>query len=128
MEVGRRNAALASFTSQMKTLLAFLRESSTYDRSSKGPRQVESANGLTIGIWFAFPYSPWQRRVNGNRNGLLRQYLPKGVDLSHVSQRVPNQLSHRPHGRARRTLEWKTPEQPFGEEIKHFQQRFALDS
>ena len=110
-----------------RVLLAFSRESSTYDRRSEMARNVALANRLNIGIRFAFPHLPWQRRVNGNRNGLLRQYLPKGVDLSHVSQRVLNDLGHRPRGRARRTLEWKTPEQPLGEEITHLQQRTALE-
>ena len=122
------DSALASFTRQMKKLPAFLRESLTYDRGSEMAKHAELARRLNIDIWFADPYSPWQRGSNENTNGLLRQYLPKGADLSGVSQTLLNDIARQLNGRPRKTLGWKTPEEALGEEIELFQQRVARDS
>lgn len=122
------DAALASFTRQMKKLPAFLRESLTYDRGSEMARHDDLAKRLNIDIWFADPYAPWQRGSNENTNGLLRQFLPKGCDLSGISQTVLNDIARLLNGRPRKTLGWKTPEQALAKEIEQFQQRVALDS
>jgi IS30 family transposase len=65
-------AALEGFTRQMKKLPAFLRERLTYDRGTEMTCHVELARQLNLDIWFADPYSPWQRGSNENTNGLLR--------------------------------------------------------
>lgn len=103
--------ALEGFTRQMKKLLAFLRESLTYDRGSEMTCHVELAERLNLNIWFADPYAPWQRGSNENTNGLLRQFLPKGADLSGVTQMQLNDIAKLMNGRARQTLNWKTPEE-----------------
>jgi len=121
-------SALTSFTRQMGKLPAFLRESLTYDRGSEMARHQELAKRLNINIWFADPYAPWQRGSNENTNGLLRQFLPKGVDLSEVSQTALNDIAKLLNGRPRQTLGWKTPDEALGEEIKLFHNRVALDS
>ena len=77
--------ALEGFTGQMKTLPAFLRESLTHDRGSEMRCHVELARRLNLDIWFADPHAPWQRGSNENTNGLLRQFPPKGADLSGVT-------------------------------------------
>ncbi|WP_406806219.1 IS30 family transposase [Burkholderia semiarida] len=78
--------ALEGVTRQMKKLPAFLRESLTYDRGSEMTCHVELAERLNLDICFADPYAPWQRGSNENTNGPLRQFLPKGADLSGVTQ------------------------------------------
>lgn len=122
------DAALEGFTRQMKKLPAFLRQSLTYDRGSEMARHAELAERLNIDIWFADPYAPWQRGSNENTNGLLRQFLPKGTDLSTASQTMLNDIARLLNGRPRKTLDWRTPEEAMAEEIANFSNRVALDS
>jgi IS30 family transposase len=76
------DAALEGFTRQMKRLPAALRRSMTYDRGSEMACHPELVRRLKIDIWFCDPHAPWQRGSNENTNGLLRQFFPKGTDLS----------------------------------------------
>ena len=120
--------ALTGCTRQMIKLPAFLRESFTYDRGSEMACHVELAKRLNLDIWFADPYAPWQRGSNENTNGLLRQFLPKGTDLSALSQTQLNDIARRLNGRPRKTLGWKTPDEVMAEEMAAFSNRVALDS
>lgn len=124
------NDALEGFTRQMKKLPAFLRESLTYDRGSEMACHVELAQRLNINIWFADPHSPWQRGSNENTNGLLRQFLPKGIDLSGLSQTYLNDIARLLNGRPRQTLGWLSPEQALAQELQkvHLAKPVALDS
>lgn len=120
--------ALEGFDRQMKKLPAFLRESLTYDRGSEMASHEELARRLNIDIWFADPHAPWQRGSNENTNGLLRQFLPKGMDLSTVSQTQLNDIARLLNSRPRMTLGWKTPEQALAIEMAEYAKRVALDS
>jgi|SRR5690625_624205 len=127
MDDGGAEAALESFTRQMKRLPAFLRQSLTYDRGSEMARHEELAQRLKLTIWFADPYAPWQRGSNENTNGLLRQFMPKGTDLSTLSQTRLNDIARLLNGRPRQTLDWRTPEEVMSEEIRNFRNRVALE-
>ena len=111
-------AALEGFSRQMKQLPAFLRESLTYDRGSEMALHEELSRRLSIDIWFADPYSPWQRGTNENTNGLVRQFLPKGMDLSQLTQLELNDIARLLNGRPRQTLNWFTPEEAMAEELE----------
>ncbi|PPU79424.1 hypothetical protein XpopCFBP1817_20670 [Xanthomonas populi] len=63
-----------------------MRTSLTYDHGTELTRYVKLMDGVNMEVWFADPPAPWQRASNENTNGLLRQLLPKGADLSWVSQ------------------------------------------
>jgi len=120
--------ALAGFTRQMKALPAFLRQSLTYDRGSELACHEALAQRLKLDIGFCDPYAPWQRGSNENTNGLLRQFLPKGTDLSQVTQTQLNDIARLLNGRPRKTLGWQTPDEAMAQELAAFSKGVALDS
>ncbi|AKO03625.1 transposase [Xanthomonas oryzae pv. oryzicola] len=120
--------ALEGFTRQMKKLPHFLLGSLTYDRGTEMTCYAELMKRLNIDLWFADPHAPWQRGSNENTNGLLRQFMPKGADLSKASQEYLNNVADLMNARPRQTLGWKTPNQALEEEIAQFNSRVALAS
>ena len=117
MEGNGAAAALAGFSRQMRRLPGFLRRSLTHDRGLEMAWHPELARRLNIDIWFCDPHSPWQRGSNENTNGLLRQFLPKGADLSVYSRKDLDHIAKLMNDRPRKTLGWRTPAQAFAEEI-----------
>lgn len=105
----------------MKTLPAFLRTSMTYDRGSEMSQHKVMSQNLNIKIYFAGPHSPWQRGTNENTNGLLRQYLPKGVDLSVHIQAELDKIAWLLNTRPRKRFNFSTPQQIIEDVlIEHF--------
>ena len=75
-----------------------------------------------VKVFFADPRSPWQRGTNENTNGLLRQYFPKGTDLSRWSAQEIHAVANALNTRPRKTLGWMTPAEALNEYLKSSQQ------
>ena len=113
----------------MKRLPAFLRQSLTYDRGSEMACFHELSRRLDIDLWFCDPHALWQRGSNENTNGLLRQFLPKGTDLSGISQTRLNDIARLLNDRPRQTLNWQTPSEAMTNVLNQYaQSTVALDS
>jgi len=103
-------AALIKHAQQLPTELY---KSLTWDRGTEMANHRQFTLATDIAVYFCDPKSPWQRGSNENTNRLLRQYLPKGIDLSMYTQAQLNKVARQLNERPRKTLEYETPAEKF---------------
>jgi IS30 family transposase len=102
-------AVVAALSRRVRKLPATLRRSLTWDRGLEMARHKAFTVATDVKVYFCDPKSPWQRGTNENTNRLLRQYFPRGTDLSSISQAQLDQISLRLNQRPRKTLGFQTP-------------------
>ena len=108
------NAALIA---SMTKLPEQLRKTITWDRGKELSAHAQFTIETGTKVFFADPHSPWQRPTNENTNGLLRQYFPKGTDLSRWSAEDLEAVALALNNRPRKILDWKTPAEVFEEQL-----------
>jgi len=111
-----------ALSQQMSKLPEQLLRSLTWDRGKEMSAHAQFKIETGIPVFFADPQSPWQRGTNENTNGLLRQYFPKGTDLSRWSAEEIEAVAHALNTRPRKTLGWKTPAEVLNEQLLSVQQ------
>ena len=117
MEAATAEAALVGFTRALDRIDDGLRKTLTYDQGKEMARHKELTAATGVAVYFADPHSPWQRGSNENTNGLLRQYLPKGTDLSRFSQADLDAIACRLNTRPRKTLGFRMPIEVYAEHL-----------
>ena len=104
---------LEGFTRRLKSVPESLRRTMTYDQGSEMAMHEKLSADLNMDIFFCDPHSPWQRGSNENANGLVREYLPKGMDLSKVTHQQLTAIEHSLNHRPRKILKFHSPHEVF---------------
>lgn len=104
---------LEGFTKRLRRVPASLRKTLTYDQGAEMAQHETLAKRLHMDVFFCDPHSPWQRGSNENANGLIREYLPKGTDLSTITQAQLTAIETSLNNRPRAILGFATPKEVF---------------
>lgn len=115
IKTDRRDSAsvVDALARHIQTLPRQLRSTLTWDRGSELAEHKRFRVATDVAVFFCDPYAPWQRGTNENTNGLLRQYFPKGIDLSRFTQQDLDAVALRLNTRPRKTLSFQTPADRF---------------
>ena len=114
---GTADAALAGFSGILNRVHEPMRKTLTYDQGKEMSRHKDLTAATGVAVYFADPHSPWQRGSNENTNGLLRQYLPKGTDLSGMTQADLDTIARRLNTRPRKLHGFRSPIEVYAEHL-----------
>ena len=118
MENASAAAALEGFSRVLNGIPEPMRKTLTYDQGKEMSEHKQLSERTGVSVFFADPHSPWQRGSNENTNGLLRQYLPKGTDLSGFTQDDLNAIAWQMNNRPRKIHGFRTPLQVYNEMLQ----------
>ena len=102
-------AALDGFSEALSAIPLALRKTFTCDQGREMSKHARPTARTGIAVYFCDPHSPWQRGLNENTNGLLRQYLPKGTDLPVYTQKQLDEIAWSLNTRPRKSLGFRSP-------------------
>lgn len=125
MDNASADAALSGFSHVLNRIEAQQRLSLTYDQGREMAAHKRLTEATGVKVYFADPHSPWQRGINENTNGLLRQYLPKGRDLSGFTQEELDAIAWKLNTRPRKSLGFRCPAELFTPDAFDFRQHHA---
>ncbi len=108
---------IGAFIKNARKLPQELYKSLTWDRGKEMADYKRFTLATDIKVYFCDPQNPWQRGTNENTNGLLRQYFPKGTDISDYSQVQLNAVARKLNERPRKTLSYQTPAEIFNQSV-----------
>jgi len=115
MPDGTAQSALDGFCEALSAIPLALRKTFTYDQGREMSKHAQLTERTGIAVYFCDPHSPWQRGLNENTNGLLRQYLPKGEDLSIYTQEQLDEIAWSLNTRPRKSLGFRSPVEVYSE-------------
>lgn len=113
LDSGTADEAAEAFTKILNRFESQMRRSMTYDQGVEMRHHKRLTANTGVDVYFAHPHAPWERGIMENTNGLLRQYLPKGTDLSVFSQEQLDDIAWLLNTRPRKTLGWRAPAELF---------------
>ena len=125
METATAESAVEGFAFVLNRIEAQKRLSMTYDQGKEMSDHKKLTLETGVKVYFADPHSPWQRGINENTNGLLRQYFPKGTDLSGFSQEQLDEVAWQLNTRPRKSMGFKCPAEMFTPDAFDFKQHHA---